>query len=254
MSLRYTVRKLPLADCTVDNMKDCEMAIAKDAGKLMFRNGDKITDITSGAAEYALAAAEEAKAAAKTATDKVDTFDTHTEEVVARCEVFATAAKTSETNAANTLVDVNNTAKVVDTAEKSVATMQTQVGDNVALSKAWATSTTSPDNVDDTNSSTGKTQSARSWALVAEAAKANAATSEANAKTSESNAKTSETGAATSASSASTSETNATASATGANDKYLATKALFDNTTKHTIVVTYDDNTTETINILGVNS
>jgi hypothetical protein len=40
----------------------------------------------------------------------------------------------------------------------------------------------------------------------------------------------------------------------GVSESASAAKTLFDNTTKHTIVVTYEDNTTETINILGVNS
>ena len=95
-----------------------------------------------------------------------------------------------------------------------LATQQTQskAQANEALSKAWATSTESPDNADDTQSSTGKTQSSRSWALYSEGKAQEAATSEAHAKTSETNAKASETKALTSEQNAKTSETNALSS------------------------------------------
>lgn len=86
-------------------------------------------------------------------------------------------------------------------------------------SKKWAESTDSPDNQVDTDSTTGKTQSSRSWALYskvkaqgAATSATNAKTSETNAKASETNAKTSETNAKTSEQKAKTSETNAKAS------------------------------------------
>ena len=114
--------------------------------------------------------------------------------------------------------------------------------------KKWAEYTASPDNQTDTDSTTGKTQSSRSWALYSKskaqeaatsatnaktqaetattqaanaktsasqsASSANAsATSASNAKTSETNAKTSETQAGTSANAAKVSETNAAESA-----------------------------------------
>ena len=89
--------------------------------------------------------------------------------------------------------------------------------------KKWAESTYSPDNQADTDSTTGRTQSSRSWALYsktkaqeAETSATNAKTSETNAKASETNAKTSETKAATSEQKAKTSETNAKASETRA--------------------------------------
>ena len=58
--------------------------------------------------------------------------------------------------------------KILNEAKDTLsATQQTQskAQANETLSKAWATSTESPDNADDTQSSTGKTQSSRSWAL-----------------------------------------------------------------------------------------
>lgn len=58
--------------------------------------------------------------------------------------------------------------KILNEAKDTLsATQQTQskAQANETLSKAWATSIESPDNADDTQSSTGKTQSSRSWAL-----------------------------------------------------------------------------------------
>ena len=62
--------------------------------------------------------------------------------------------------AANT--KILNDAKATLSATQQV---QSKAQANETLSKAWATSTESPDNAEDTQSSTGKTQSSRSWAL-----------------------------------------------------------------------------------------
>lgn len=107
------------------------------------------------------------------------------------------------------------------------------------LAEAWATSTTSPDNIADAESATGKTQSSRSWALFskskaqeastsatnAHASETKAKTSETNAKISETNAKSSETKAAVSATNAKTSETNAKTSETNASDSEMSARA-----------------------------
>lgn len=55
-----------------------------------------------------------------------------------------------------------NEAKATLSATQQV---QSKAQANETLSKEWATSTESPDNAEDTQSSTGKTQSSRSWAL-----------------------------------------------------------------------------------------
>lgn len=90
-------------------------------------------------------------------------------------------------------------------------------------SKKWAESTGSPDLEADTDSTTGLTQSSRSWALYSKTKAQEAATSATNAKSSETNAraseinaKTSETKALTSEQKAKTSETNAKESETRA--------------------------------------
>ncbi len=118
--------------------------------------------------------------------------------------------------------------KILNEAKDTLsATQQTQskAQANEVLSKAWATSTESPDNADDTQSSTGKTQSSRSWALYSEGKAQESATSEAHAKTSETNAKASETKALTSEQNAKVSETNAKASETNAKDSETKAKA-----------------------------
>ena len=109
--------------------------------------------------------------------------------------------------------------KILNEAKDTLsATQQTQskAQTNEALSKAWATSTESPDNADDTQSSTGKTQSSRSWALYSKKKAQEANTSATNAKSSETKAKTSETKALTSEQNAKVSETNAKSSETKA--------------------------------------
>lgn len=109
------------------------------------------------------------------------------------------------------------------TSETHAHTSETNSEISHQNAKKWAESTDSPDNQADMGSTTGKTQSSRSWALYskakaqeAETSATNAKTSETNAKASETNAKTSETKAATSEANAKTSETNAKTSETKA--------------------------------------
>ena len=83
------------------------------------------------------------------------------------------------------------------------------------LAEAWATSTTSPDNIADAESVTGKTQSSRSWALFSKSKAQEAATSATNAKT---QAETATTQAADAKTSASQSASSASASATSASN------------------------------------
>ena len=111
-----------------------------------------------------------------------------------------------------------NTKILNDAKDILSATQQTQskAQANGKLSKAWATSTESPDNAEDTQSSTGQTQSSRSWALYSKSKAQEAATSETNAKASETKAKASETKSLTSEHNAKVSETNAKTSETNA--------------------------------------
>ena len=132
----------------------------------------------------------------------------------------ATAAKTSETNAKLSEESASSSASQASSYASGAST-------SASNAKDWAESTSSPDGNTDTASSTGSTQSAKSWALDAESSattatskasaaatsETNAATSKTAAATSETNAKTSETNAKTSETNAKTSETNASASA-----------------------------------------
>lgn len=113
---------------------------------------------------------------------------------------------------------VANTKILNDAKATLSATQQSQskAQSNETLSKAWATSTESPDSTADTQSSTGKTQSSRSWALYSKEKAQEAATSEAHAKTSETNANVSETKSLASEQNAKASETNAKTSETKA--------------------------------------
>lgn len=84
---------------------------------------------------------------------------------------------------------VADNTKILNEAKDTLsATQQTQskAQTNETLSKAWAVSTGSPDGADDTQSSTGKTQSSRTWALNAEdSAKDSAASADESKKWSE---------------------------------------------------------------------
>lgn len=113
------------------------------------------------------------------------------------------------------------------TSETNAHTSETNSEISHQKAKKWAEATDSPDGEADTDSTTGKTQSSKEWALYsktkaqeaatsatnAKSSETNAKTSETNAKTSETNAKSSETKAKTSETNAKTSETNASASA-----------------------------------------
>ena len=112
------------------------------------------------------------------------------------------AAKTSETNAHNS---------------------ETNSEISHQLAKKWAEATDSPDGEADTDSTTGKTQSSKEWALYSKTKAQEAATSATNAKSYETNAKTSETNAKTSETKAAVSEVNAKTSETNA--KFSETKS-----------------------------
>ena len=107
------------------------------------------------------------------------------------------------------VVSTSNTYVNTMTGLKDVATTKaSESADSAELSKAWAMSSTSPDNTD--------SKSSKIWAEEAKGHAGNAKTSEANAKTSETNAKSSETNANSYMTNANTYMTNASDSATKA--------------------------------------
>ena len=78
------------------------------------------------------------------------------------------------------------------TSETNAHTSETNSEISHQNSKKWAEATESPDEVADIDSTTGRTQSSRSWALYSKAKAREAATSATNTKSSEKNAKASE--------------------------------------------------------------
>nr|UWG83906.1 MAG: tail fiber protein [Bacteriophage sp.] len=102
------------------------------------------------------------------------------------------------------------------TSETNAKTSETNSEISHQKAKKWAEATDSPDGEADTDSTTGKTQSSKEWALYSKTKAQEAATSATNAKSSETNAKTSETNAKTSETNAKTSETKAKTSETNA--------------------------------------
>ena len=120
----------------------------------------------------------------------------------------------------NSLWHIRNDCKLSETNARNSASAAAESEENIAnsenLTKKWAMSPVSPDEVVDTNSPTGYTQSSRSWALYSEGKAQEVATSEANAKTSETNAEAFAKKAYASESNAQTSEANAKKSVTEA--------------------------------------
>lgn len=109
------------------------------------------------------------------------------------------------------------------TSETNAHTSETNSEISHQKAKKWAEATDSPDGEADTDSTTGKTQSSKEWALYSKTKAQESATSATNAKSSETNAKTSETNAKTSETKAAVSEANAKTSETNA--KYSETNA-----------------------------
>lgn len=166
--------------------------------------------------------AAQSESDAKAHMDATVLSETHAKASEINAKASQTASKTSETNA--------------KTSETNAKQYSINSSNSADLAKAWAESSDSPDSVNDTDSTTGKTQSSKSWALYAKdraisaySSESNAKASETASKTSETNAKTSETNAAKSASNAKTSESAARTSETNAKASETAAKTSEDN-------------------------
>lgn len=183
------------------------MYIAEDTGKWYLWDGTKYieTDNARKIADEAIAARDAAKAsqtAAKTSEQNAKTSESNAAASKSAAATSASAAKTSENNA--------------KTSETNAANSASTAGTQANTAKAWATATTSPDGAADTASTTGKTQSAKSWAMYSKDRATAAASSASAAKTSETNAASSKSAAATSATNAANSAKAAADSATAA--------------------------------------
>lgn len=183
---------------------------SEQASKLSETNAKKSEESAASSAATATGQASSARTSASNAS--VSEANAKASEKAA--SVSASNAKASASNAA---ISASNSASSASASEVSNQN-----------SKKWAEYTESPDGAADTDSTTGKTQSSRSWALYSKAkaqesassastatAQANTATTQANnAKTSATNSANSASASATSASNAKTSETNAGSNAT----------------------------------------
>lgn len=143
----------------------------------------------------------------------------------------ASAAKTSQ--------------EAAKTSETNAKASETNSELSHQKAKKWAEATDSPDGEADTDSTTGKTQSSKEWALYSKTkaqesatSATNAKSSETNAKTSETNAKTSETNAKSSETKAKTSETNAKSSETKSKDSENAARVSEQNAAESARVAT----------------
>lgn len=131
------------------------------------------------------------------------------------------------------------------TSETNAKTSETNSEISHQKARKWAEATDSPDGEADTDSTTGKTQSSKEWALYSKTkaqesatSATNAKSSETNAKTSETKAKTSETKAAVSEANAKTSETNAKSSETKSKDSENAARVSEQNAAESARVAT----------------
>ena len=167
------------------------------------------------------AAASAAKAEA--AVEKLGTHEANAAASEAAAKTSETNAKTSETNA--------------KASEINARTSGVNATNSAELAKAWAESIESPDTMNDADSTTGKTQSSKTWALYARdraisaySSESNAKASETASKNSETNAKASETNAKASEAAAKASETNASTSKDSAATSETNAKSYMDTT------------------------
>ena len=86
----------------------------------------------------------------------------------------ATTATTDLTSITAMLTQIQTYVKMASDSQTGAQTQATTAITEASLSKAWAESMDSPDGIADTSSSTGKTQSSRSWALASKSSEINA--------------------------------------------------------------------------------
>lgn len=135
----------------------------------------------------AAASAKEALAAAKQARDALTTITadmTELSDIEPQLDTVADSLATIKTLAASastSATSASSSATIAKNAATAAAASNTSA-------KAWAVSTGSPDGAADTSSSTGKTQSSRTWALYSESEAKAAANTAKNVQTVMSNA------------------------------------------------------------------
>lgn len=171
----------------VENVKkqgENEAERVKEQGKVQ---KEEIKVTVAGVVDIAQKAQSEAEKAAKKAADERNMASIHAK-TSETCSNTAKTAQTESVAAKEEAVQARNDAKA---AKESALNYQKQAESQVSFSKTnaqtaknWAMSTGSPDGAVDTESGTGKTQSARTWAIFAktEAGKAKAEAKNAQAE------------------------------------------------------------------------
>lgn len=153
-----------------DDMSSLSMAKLKDDVQAMYDDMKSNPNFGSTAAaeqaKLALEYAERAEKALKDVQDErasVESAIAQIENVEDTLKAIQSLTARSETAATNAETSEKN-AKASETAAK---TSETNASSSADLAKKWAVSTESPDDADDTDSPTKKTQSSRAWALYA---------------------------------------------------------------------------------------
>lgn len=154
----------------VENVKkqgENEAERVKEQGKVQ---KEEIKVTVAGVVDIAQKAQSEAEKAAKKAADERNMASIHAK-TSETCSNTAKTAQTESVAAKEEAVQARNDAKA---AKESALNYQKQAESQVSFSKTnaqtaknWAMSTGSPDGAVDTESGTGKTQSARTWAIFA---------------------------------------------------------------------------------------
>lgn len=124
--------------------------------------------------------AEEAYENAKTTAESVEAVIeeiNNIEPVLENIQVLAAKAQTSESNAASSASAAATSETNAKASETAAKASETNASDSADLSKKWAVDTGSPDDAEDTDSPTSKTQSSRTWALYSKSEAEKAATS-----------------------------------------------------------------------------
>ena len=169
---------------TVRKQGENEAERVKEQGKVQ---KEEIKVTVASVVDIAQKAQSEAEKAAKKAADERNMASIHAK-TSETCSNAAKTAKTESVAAKEEAVQARNDAKA---AKESALNYQKQAESQVSFSKTnaqtaknWAMSTGSPDGAVDTESGTGKTQSARTWAIFAktEAGKAKAEAKNAQAE------------------------------------------------------------------------
>ena len=89
-------------------------------------------------------------------------------------KVSETNAKKSETNAKSSETNAESSASKAKTSETNAKASEASASASATSAKSWAEDKDSPDGIADTDSPTGYTQSAKSWALAAQTSAASA--------------------------------------------------------------------------------